>query len=58
MAKTEQQLNFLLPISNSRGRTSETKTSKIALASAAVVSEKRYIKIKESLKNKGLIKSR
>ncbi len=55
--KMEKQLNFLLPINNSR--------SKSIVGKAATVNSdkgyddgKRYIKIKESLINKGLVKSR
>lgn len=58
MAKIEKQLNFLLPINNSRPLVTECKVVKAASPTGDTVSVKRYVQIKESLKNKGLIKSR
>ncbi|WP_421593421.1 hypothetical protein [Shinella sp. M27] len=58
MTKIEKQLNFLLPISNSRSLAPECKVAKAAQPTGDTASVKRYVQIKESLKNKGLIKSR
>ncbi|MGO8058799.1 hypothetical protein ACC716_11340 [Rhizobium johnstonii] len=58
MAKGERQLNFLLSISNARGVSVETKPTLSSVTPTNVSSEKRYMQIKQSLKNKGLIKPR
>lgn len=56
--KTERQLNLLLPISSARGKHSVESRSSNSSALSGSLSDKRYLKIKESLKNKGLLKPR
>lgn len=58
MAKGERQLTFLLPISNVRSVSVGTKSTLSNVSPANISSEKRYMQIKQSLKNKGLIKPR
>jgi hypothetical protein len=55
--KMERQLNFLLPISNNKTGSVEFKVAKPGARSVSSDTEKRYMQIKESLRNKGLIKS-
>ncbi len=56
--KREKQLNFLLPITNKNVKAGEYKAGASQSLNDKIDDEKRYIKIKESLRSKGLFKSR
>lgn len=55
--KKEQQLSMLLPISNARLNNASPIVDERASKGLPATSDKRYVQIKESLKNKGLLKS-
>ncbi|UWU22919.1 MULTISPECIES: hypothetical protein [unclassified Rhizobium] len=55
--KKEQQLSMLLPISNARLNNASLIVDERASKGLSATSDKRHVQIKESLKNKGLLKS-
>ncbi len=58
MENKEKQLNLLLPITTSRLSDSNSKSYSTNNASYTAKAEDRYSKVRESLRNKGLIKAR
>ncbi|MBB3566496.1 hypothetical protein [Rhizobium sp. BK491] len=55
--KKEQQLSMLLPITNERGYRERSPTKENNLEKPTAAADKRHLQIKQSLKNKGLLKS-
>lgn len=56
--KAERQLSFLLPITNKRNSNLQLNSSSLSALRERVDADKTYLKIRESLRNKGLVKPR